>query len=133
MSGNVSISLITFFLQAGLSIEWCKQPDVGLPQPDLVCFLDVSEEVAQQRADFGGERYELTEFQRRVRENYDKLRDHTWVTVSADGSLEEVGESLYQVVEQEVVREKTQLGQLWVEASGSETEVVSSDSPTDSD
>ena len=33
-------------LQPGLSIDWCKQPDVGLPAPDLVCFLDVSEEVA---------------------------------------------------------------------------------------
>ena len=106
---------------------------MGLPRPDLVCFLDVSEEVAQQRADFGGERYELTEFQRKVRENYDKLRDDTWVTVSADGSMEEVGENLYQVVEQEVAREKTQLGQLWVAASGSESEMVSSDSPTDSD
>ena len=106
---------------------------MGLPRPDLVCFLDVSEEVAQQRADFGGERYELTEFQRKVRENYEKLRDDTWVTVSADGSLEEVGENLYQVVEQEVAREKTELGQLWVETIGSEMEVVSTDSQTDSD
>ena len=37
-------------LQPGLSIDWCKQPDVGLPAPDLVCFLDVSEEVAIKRA-----------------------------------------------------------------------------------
>ena len=49
-----------------MSISWCKQPDVGLPKPDLVCFLDVSEEVVMKRADFGGERYELTDFQRKV-------------------------------------------------------------------
>ena len=66
-------------LQPGLSIDWCKQPDVGLPAPDLVCFLDVSEEVAVKRADFGGERYEVTDLQRRVRANYDLLRDQTWV------------------------------------------------------
>ena len=48
-------------IQHGLSKDWCKQPDVGLPAPDLVCFLDVSEEVAVKRADFGGERYEGTE------------------------------------------------------------------------
>ena len=71
-------------IQPGLSIDWCKQPDVGLPAPDLVCFLDVSEEVAVKRADFGGERYEVTDLQRRVRANYDLLRDQTWVTVSAD-------------------------------------------------
>ena len=39
---------------------------MGLPKPDLVCFLDVSEKVAMKRADFGGERFELTDFQRKV-------------------------------------------------------------------
>lgn len=117
--------------QDGLTIDWCKQPDVGLPRPDLVCFLDVSEEVAQQRADFGGERYEVTDFQRRVRANYDKLRDNTWVTVSADGTLEEVGEELFQVVSREVTRDKTELGRLWVEEG--DMEVASTSSQTDSD
>ena len=97
-----------------MSIEWCKQPDVGLPRPDLVCLLDVSEDVAQQRTDFGGERYEVMDFQRKVRENYEKLRDDTWVSILADGSIEEVGENLYKVVEQEVARDRTELGQLWV-------------------
>ena len=45
---------------------------------------DVSEKVAVKRADFRGERYEVTDLQRRVRANYDLLRDQTWVTVSAD-------------------------------------------------
>ena len=39
----------------------------------------MSEVVAIKRADFGGERYEMTEFQRRVRDNYELLRDETWV------------------------------------------------------
>ena len=104
---------------------------MGLPRPDLVCFLDVSEEVAQQRADFGGERYEVTDFQRKVRENYEKLRDDSWVTISADGSLEEVGEELYKVVEREVGREKAGLGQLWVEDR--DMEIASTSSQTDSD
>ena len=117
--------------QDGLTIDWCKQPDVGLPRPDLVCFLDVSEEVAQQRADFGGERYEVTDFQRRVRDNYEKLRDDSWVTISADGSLEEVGEELSRVVEREVGRERAGLGQLWVEDR--DMEIASTSSQTDSD
>ena len=54
----------------GLSLNWCKQPDVGLPRstlhkyllvipchrPDLVVFMDVTEEVAKQRGGFGEER-----------------------------------------------------------------------------
>ncbi len=47
----------------GLSLEWCKQPDRGLPRPDLVCFLDVSPEEARKRGGFGEERYENEEFQ----------------------------------------------------------------------
>lgn len=32
-----------------LSLEWCRQPDVGLPAPDAVIFLDLSQEEAEQR------------------------------------------------------------------------------------
>jgi dTMP kinase len=66
----------------GLSLAWCKQPDVGLPRPDMVVFLDVTEEVAKQRGGFGEERYEVAEFQRRVKANYRQLKDPSWVEVS---------------------------------------------------
>ena len=39
-----------------MSFEWCKQPERGLPKPDLVCFLDVSPEEAAKRGGFGNER-----------------------------------------------------------------------------
>ena len=47
----------------GMGLEWCKNPDRGLPSPDLVCFMDVSPEVAQERGGFGDEVYEKKEFQ----------------------------------------------------------------------
>ena len=47
----------------GLTIDWCKQPDRGLPKPDLVCFLDVSPEEARKRGGFGEEKYEESGFQ----------------------------------------------------------------------
>ena len=120
--------------QPGLSIDWCKQTDVGLPRPDLVCFLDVSEEVAMKRADFGGERYEMTEFQRRVRDNYERLRDESWVTVSADESLEEVQEALYSLVIRAVDSDKEELGRLWVRVEGDmEAEVISTASSSQTD
>jgi dTMP kinase len=49
-----------------MNFSWCKGPDVGLPRPDLVCFLSVSEQAALARADFGTERYEKIEFQNKV-------------------------------------------------------------------
>ena len=47
----------------GLSLDWCRQPDRGLPRPDVVYFLDVSPEEAAKRGGFGEERYEKAEFQ----------------------------------------------------------------------
>jgi dTMP kinase len=102
----------------GLSLAWCKQPDVGLPRPDLVIFLDVSEEVAKQRGGFGEERYEVAEFQRRVRKNYNLLRDSSWVEVSADGSLDEVATALVKLVEEEVEKTRGNLGGLWQDGGG---------------
>ena len=100
----------------GFTLDWCKQPDVGLPKPDLVCFLDVTEGVARSREGFGEERYELTHFQRKVRENYTHLCDSSWVTVSADGTITEVEEELYEIVSVEVNKiVKGEIGKLWVE------------------
>jgi dTMP kinase len=35
-----------------LTIEWCQSPDVGLPAPDVVIFLDLSQEEAEQRGGY---------------------------------------------------------------------------------
>jgi dTMP kinase len=32
-----------------LGIDWCKSPDVGLPAPDCVLFLDLSQDEAEKR------------------------------------------------------------------------------------
>ena len=94
----------------------------------------MSEEVAMKRADFGGERYEMTEFQRRVRDNYERLRDESWVTVSADESLEEVQEALYSLVIRAVDSDKEELGRLWVREEGDmEAEVISTASSSQTD
>lgn len=75
----------------GLSLEWCRQPDRGLPKPDLVCFLDVSPEEAAKRGGFGNERYETQAFQDKVRANYKQLIEDNWKIINTDGkSLDQV-------------------------------------------
>ncbi|KAI8630241.1 thymidylate kinase-domain-containing protein [Xylariaceae sp. FL1651] len=51
-----------------LSLSWAKAPEIGLPRPDMVLFLDLEESVARSRGGWGGEIYEKGEMQRRVRE-----------------------------------------------------------------
>jgi hypothetical protein len=37
-----------------------------------------------------------------VRANYNKLEDYSWVTVDADGTMDEVHKELYQIITAEV-------------------------------
>ena len=58
-------------------------------------------------------RYEVAEFQRRVRQNYKELTDETWVEICADGSLEEVEGKLLDIVNKELVKERGAVSRLW--------------------
>ncbi|XP_076626467.1 thymidylate kinase [Colletes latitarsis] len=66
------------------SLAWCKEADRGLPSPDLVILLKVSQEDQSLRSNWGDERFENIKIQQRVAENYEKLKDKTWVTVNAN-------------------------------------------------
>jgi dTMP kinase len=57
----------------GLDLEWCATPDRGLPAPDCVVYLDLSIEQAMARGQFGAERYEKEDFQRKVAANFKVL------------------------------------------------------------
>lgn len=54
-------------------LDWCKQPDVGLPKPDLVLFLQLRLAEAAARGDFGRERYESGAFQERALQRFHQL------------------------------------------------------------
>ena len=78
---------IAYSAAKGLDFEWCRNPDRGLPQPDLVLYLRVSAEVARQRGGYGEERYEKEEFQAKVGEQFMRLagaEGERWKVVNAD-------------------------------------------------
>ena len=57
----------------GMGVSWCAQPERGLPRPDALLFLNLTTADAQNRGEWGQERYEKEDFQDRVRENYKKV------------------------------------------------------------
>ncbi|GAA5932795.1 bifunctional thymidylate/uridylate kinase [Sporobolomyces koalae] len=99
-----AFSGIAFSVIKGLSWDWCKSPDVGLPRPDLVLFLSISPETARVRSGFGQERYETQEIQDRVRTVFqhmgqiehnlnhenDKKERMVWKEISAEGQIDQV-------------------------------------------
>ncbi|KAK3937463.1 thymidylate kinase [Diplogelasinospora grovesii] len=79
-----------------LSLSWARAPEVGLPRPDLVLFLDLDEAQARARGGWGGEVYERGEMQRRVRELFwglsmGKIGTSVVPSEAAPGGQEEQG------------------------------------------
>ncbi|XP_030312026.1 thymidylate kinase isoform X1 [Calypte anna] len=98
-------------------LEWCKQPDIGLPKPDVILFLQLSPEKAAERGNFGDERYEVSTFQEKVLESFSHLmKDQTlnWKTMDASKSIEDLHREIKSIAEQiiEEVQNKP-LGELW--------------------
>ncbi|KAK6339399.1 Thymidylate kinase [Orbilia javanica] len=87
-----------------LSIQWCKAPDIGLPRPDIIIFLNITQEDAEKRAGFGDERYEKKEMQEKVRRLFEELRGEgsndkgDWWVIDAGGTVEEVAEEVWKGV-----------------------------------
>ena len=57
-----------------LSLQWAREPEIGLPRPDICLFLNISSEEQAKRGGFGNEKYETTAMQETVRELFYKLQ-----------------------------------------------------------
>ncbi|XP_077009494.1 thymidylate kinase isoform X3 [Tamandua tetradactyla] len=68
------------------SLDWCKQPDVGLPKPDLILFLQLKLSDAAARGNFGCERYENRIFQERALQSFHKLMADPTLNWKENGS-----------------------------------------------
>ncbi|KAI6709696.1 thymidylate kinase [Diplocarpon mali] len=83
-----------------LSLTWAQTPDVGLPRPDIVVFLDLQAEEAEKRGGFGEEKYENKEMQQRVRELFLSLLEadgdeKDMKIIDAGATAEIVGERIW--------------------------------------
>ncbi|XP_033937253.1 thymidylate kinase [Pseudochaenichthys georgianus] len=81
----------------GFCLDWCMKPDVGLPKPDLVMFLQLSPAEAALRGQFGEERYETSVFQRAVQQKFEQLMKDpsvNWQAIDASQSVEDVHENI---------------------------------------
>ncbi|KAF5876200.1 uncharacterized protein Bfra_002602 [Botrytis fragariae] len=108
-----------------LSLEWCKNPEIGLPMPDRVIFLDLEPEEAEKRGGYGDEKYETREMQKRVRNGFLTLQDSTlpgfeherriMKAIDAGDGLDEVAEKIWDAVKGLVEQiEKGKVGELGV-------------------
>lgn len=86
-----AFSGVAFSAAKGLDINWCKDADRGIPQPDIVIYLKLSLEESQERDDYGKERYENYEMQSNVKRIYENILydDEYWRSIDANKSISE--------------------------------------------
>ncbi|KAL0483346.1 dTMP kinase [Acrasis kona] len=85
----------------GMDFNWCKQPDRGLPEPDLVLFLDIDVDEAAKRSEYGQERYEKKEVQKKVLEQFENLMkgDPKFSRISASRPIEVIHADIMEKVQ----------------------------------
>lgn len=100
----------------GLDLRWCWQAEIGLPSPDAVLMLDLNPEQAGDRPGYGGERYENSRMQQKVREGYAQMESDFWIRVDANRTIEEVSADIGQIagriIEQVIGKDIARLEQL---------------------
>lgn len=92
-SGTAYTAAIT-----GRCLNWCKAPDRGLPSPDIVILLDVSNITQCSRSNWGDERYENNEIQSHVASNYKKIMDQTWCIINANDDESKIHSQILQKI-----------------------------------
>lgn len=83
-----------------LSLSWARDPDVGLPRPDVVVFLDLDEESAEKRGGYGEEKYEKKEMQKEVKRLFGVVRERqeeSLAVVDAGASVDKVAEQVLKI------------------------------------
>ena len=84
--------------RADLSLKWARDPEIGLPRPDICFFLDIAPDAAAKRGGFGSEKYETSAIQKRVRELFYELMGTSdgldIQALDAARSIEEVGKDI---------------------------------------
>ena len=75
MCDRYAYSGVAYTSAKGIDFNWCLESDVGLIKPDLVIYIEVEMSTISSRAGFGGERYEKTEFQTKVKDQFTKFKD----------------------------------------------------------
>jgi hypothetical protein len=90
-------------------------PDIGLPAPDIVVYLDIDPREAAKRGEgtFGSEIYEKIAFQKEVKKEFELLKDMKWMQMDAMRPFLKIGAEVFRTVETLLASKRVQIGTLF--------------------
>ncbi|XP_041353757.1 thymidylate kinase-like isoform X2 [Gigantopelta aegis] len=89
-----------------LPVKWCFQPNIGVPKPDLVVYLELSADAASKRRGYGEERFEKEKIQQQVAKNFNDLKDDSWKIIDGDRSVEDIHTQIYNIAKKVIEESK---------------------------
>ena len=91
---------IAYGMANGLGQNWVEVPNDGLPEPDLILYLDISVDKIKDRSGYGEEIYEKEEFQLKVKQAYEFMFDkYDFTKIDADTTKKELKEEIIEVIQ----------------------------------
>lgn len=90
-----------YSLSVGLDLNWIKFSDKGNIKPDIVFLMDVSPMESLKRIKESNnslEVYENVDFQNKIKENYNIIKDDTWITINASLNIDEIQKQIQNIV-----------------------------------
>ena len=78
---------------------------MGLPAPDQVFYLDLPARVAEEREEYGSERYEKAEFQELVKQQFSDMMEQSWTVVNAARTIEEIHEEVLETAKKVIAQQ----------------------------
>ena len=98
-----------------MDLEWCKSADKGLPRPDIVFYITLDESITEKREGFGSEIFEKVEFQRKVKANYELLKEENWTSINGKNEIAAISKEISDhVTSMAAELEKKEVGKLWI-------------------
>jgi dTMP kinase len=99
-----SYSGVAYSAAKGIEVNWCYASEKGLPKPDLIFYLSMNSDDATKRGDFGCERYEKLEFQKKIKSIYeDTLITDEWKFIYANKSIDEISTEISTIFDNEYI------------------------------
>ncbi|KII67382.1 Thymidylate kinase [Thelohanellus kitauei] len=109
---------VVYTAAKGWDLEWCMKPDEGLPKPDVVFYLDTSQDVLCKRSEYGREVYEKRDFQELVQQKYHELAqklntNHKWIKIDTNQEIQTVHHNICHHFNDLLVNSPQTLQVLW--------------------
>lgn len=95
------MSGIAYTAAKGIELEWCRQMDKGLVEPDLLVYIDLDCRDAAKREGYGDEKYEKIEYQEKVYKNFEILVNEyegKKLVVNGNESIENITEKIVEAI-----------------------------------